>query len=159
MKSGLVPALLGDALEIDELVINVGRKRRYRYLWVAVSRVTRQVLGFCIGDRSRTTLQGLWRSLPAEYRRKLVYTDKYEAYAAHFRAWQHRPCDKGSGKTSVVEGLNNKWRTRVSGLVRRTVTVQHEANLERRLLLVIEQHNRMCRQRLQRLGWLPPSTL
>jgi IS1 family transposase len=147
----LLPARCGDALEIDELVVRVRRKRRYCYLWVAVSRVTRQVLGFVIGDRSEKSLWQLWFSLPGDYRRKLVYSDFYEAYAAFFRSWQHRPCAKGSGKTSLVEGLNNKWRNRVSGLVRKTVCVQHEPDLERRLLLVMHRHNQQCRERMMRL--------
>jgi DMSO/TMAO reductase YedYZ molybdopterin-dependent catalytic subunit len=29
------------------------------------------------------------------------------------------PCDRGSDKTSVIENLNNKWRNRISGLVRK----------------------------------------
>ena len=155
---GLLPALWGDAVEMDELVVRCYRKRCYRYLWVAASRLTRQVLGFCIADRSYKSLWQFWFSLPSDYRRKLVYTDYYEAYAAFFRPWQHRPCGKGSGKTSIVEGLNNKWRTRVSGLVRKTVCVQHETDLERRLLLVIERHNQQCRQRIEQLGGLPSST-
>ena len=83
----LLPALPGDALEIDELVVRCYRKRRYRYLWVAVSRLTRQVLGFVIGDRGDKSLWKLWFSLPGAYRRKLVYTDFYEAHAAFFRPW------------------------------------------------------------------------
>ena len=74
--SGLLPALWGDAVEIDELVVRCRRKRCYRYLWVAVSRVTRQVLGFVIGDRSEKSLWQLWFSLPSDYRRKLVYPPK-----------------------------------------------------------------------------------
>ena len=155
----LLPARPGEVLEIDELVVRCCRKRRYRYLWIAVSRLTRQVLGFCLGNRSQKSLGRLWFSLASEYRRKLVYTDCYEAYAAFFRPWQHRPCDKGSGQTSIVEGLNNKWRSRVSGLVRKTVCVQHESDLERRLLLVMGQHNQQCRQRIENLGSPPSSTL
>lgn len=77
-----MPALVGDALEIDELVVRVKPKRRYRYLWVAVSRVTRQVVGWCLGSRGAKTLETLWFSLPGPYRRKLVYHDPYEAYGA-----------------------------------------------------------------------------
>ena len=154
----LLPALWGDAVEIDELVVRVHRKRHYRYLWVAVSRVTRQVLGFVMGDRSEKSLWQLWFSLPGDYRRKLVYSDFYEVYAAFFRPWQHRACAKGSGKTSLIEGLNNKWRNRVSGLVRKTVCVQQEDDLQRRLLLVMHRHNQQCRQRLEKLGCLSLST-
>ena len=145
-------------MEIDELVVRCYRKRRYRYLWVVVSRLTRQVLSFVIGDRSYKSLWKLWFSVPSGYRRKLVYSDFYEVYARFFRAWQHRPCDKGSGHTSIVEGLNNKWRCRVSGLVRKTVCVQHEPDLERRLLLVMEEHNQQCRQNMEKLGWLSSPT-
>ncbi len=47
-----MPAISGDALEMDELVIRYRFKRRYLYLWIAVSRLTHQVIGFWIGDRS-----------------------------------------------------------------------------------------------------------
>ena len=153
----MLPALTGDALEIDELVIRFGCKRRYRYLWLAISRLTRQVIGFYIGDRSTSTksLQCLWFALPADYRRKLVYSDFYEAYAKWFASWQHRPSDKGSGHTSVVEGLNNKWRNRISGLVRKTVCVRYLEDVERRLWLVIQGHNQF---RLQQLAKLALST-
>ena len=121
----LLPAISGDALEIDELVIRYRFKRRYRYLWLVVSRLTHQVLAWIVGDRSEKTLQRVWFEVPAAYRRKLVYTDFYEAYAKWFAPWQHRPSEKGEGKTSVIEGLNNKWRNRVSGLVRKTFWGQH----------------------------------
>lgn len=147
----LLGEVKGDALELDELVIRFRFKRRYLYLWIAVSRLTRQVIGFWIGDRSFKSLWALWFSLPAPYRRKLVYTDFYEAYAKLFRAWQHRPRGKGSGQTCLVEGLNNKWRNRVSGLVRKTVCVQSLTDLENRLWMVIHQHNLLCLKRLEKL--------
>ena len=77
--------------------------------------------------------------------------DFYEAYANHFACWQHRPSDKGSGKTSLVEGLNNKWRNRVSGLVRKTVCVQSLDDLQRRLWIVIETHNQLCLKQIEKL--------
>ncbi len=132
-------------------MIRFRRKRRYLYLWLAISRLTRQVIGFYIGDRSFAGLWQFWFSLPGAYRRKLVYTDYYEAYAKLLRPWQHRPCAKGSGKTSLVEGLNNKWRNRVAGLVRRTVCVQSLDDLQRRLWIVLEEHNQLCWRRLEKL--------
>ncbi len=89
------------------------------------------------------------------YRRKLVYTDFYEAYGKLFQAWQHRPSDKGSGQTSVVEGLNNKWRNRVPGLVRKTVYVQSLQDLENRLWMVIHQHNLLCLKRIEKIMTSP----
>jgi insertion element IS1 protein InsB len=135
------------------LVVRYHRRRRYRYLWIAVSRLTRQVLAFFVGDRSRKSLRTLWSHVPPAYRRKLIYTDAYEVYAAFFRPWQHRPSPKGSGRTSVAEGLNNKWRNRLAGLVRRTVCTRYEGDLVRRLRLVFDQHNRLYRRRVEHLGW------
>jgi IS1 family transposase len=103
------------------------------------------------GRWSEKTLQKLWFQVPAPDRRKLVYTDFYEAYAKWFSSWQHRPCEKGSGKTSVIEGLNNKWRNRVAGLVRKTVPVQHLPDLERRLSIVLGKHNRDQIRHLEKL--------
>ncbi len=93
----------------------------------------------------------LWFSLPAPYRRKLVYSDFYQAYAEWFASWQHRPSDKGSGKTSIIEGLNNKWRNRVSGLVRKTVCVRYLDDLQRRLWLIIQAHNQLRLKQIERM--------
>lgn len=147
----ILPAVAGDALEIDELVIRFRFKRRYRYLWLVISRLTHQVVAWRVGDRSEKTLQKMWWQVPPAYRRKLVYTDFYEAYTSFFRAWQHRPCEKGSGKTSVIEGLNNKWRNRVSGLVRKTVCVQSLSDLDNRLWLVLAEHNLFCLKQLEKI--------
>jgi insertion element IS1 protein InsB len=149
----VVAPIYGDSLEIDELVVRFGRKCRYRYLWIVVSRLSRQVLAYFVGDRSRKSLRHLWQRVPVAYRRKLVSTDEYEVYAEVFRPWQYRPTPKGSGRTSVIEGLNNTWRTRVAGLVRKTVCVQALADLDERLRLVFNQHNLHCRERLRKLGW------
>ena len=58
----------------------------------------------------------------------------------------------------MIEGLNNKWRTRVSGLVRKTVYVQSVPDLEERLRLVFTLHNQQCHTRLLKLGWKGLST-
>ena len=76
MTQQVVAPVYGDSLELDELVVRVGKKRRYRYLWIAVSRLSRQVLAYFIGDRSRQSLRQLWQRIPPAYRRKLVYTDE-----------------------------------------------------------------------------------
>lgn len=109
-----MPSLTYDSLEMDDLVVRFRVRRRYRYLWIAVSHLTRQVLAFVLGDRSLKSLRTLWSRVPPAYRRKLVYTDEYEVYAKLLRPWQHRPSPKGSGRTSVIEGLTKKWRSRHS---------------------------------------------
>ncbi len=48
----LLPAKNGDVLELDELWSFVGAKARPLWLWVALCRRTRQIVGWTLGDRS-----------------------------------------------------------------------------------------------------------
>jgi insertion element IS1 protein InsB len=149
LNQHILPPIPGDSLEIDEWVVRYRRRWRYCYLWFAVSRLTRQVLAFVVGDRSWKSLRTLWSRVPPAYRRKLIYTDEYKVYAAFFRRWQHRPSPKRSGRTSVAEGLNNNWRNRLAASVRRAACMRYKADLVRRLRLVFDQHNRLCRRRIE----------
>ena len=90
---------------------------------MGVCRRTHQVLALARGDRTDETLARAWAQVPADYRGKPVYTDHWGAYARLLPEEQHHPCDKGSGLTSIVEGLNTKWRQRQSGLARRACGV------------------------------------
>jgi IS1 family transposase len=153
----MLPALRGDSLEIDELVGRFRVRRRYRDLWGAVSRLTRQVLSCCLGDRGVGSLHALWQHRPREYRRKLSDTDASTVYAAFCAAWQHRPSPKGRGRTRVAEGLNHTWRSRIAGLGRRPGCGRAKADVVQRLVLTFDQHNRLCRRRIEKLGWVTPS--
>jgi hypothetical protein len=51
----------------------------------------------------------------------------------------------------VIEGLNNKWRNRVSGLARKTVCVQSLDDLQRRLWVVLETHNQLRLKQIEKL--------
>ena len=90
-------------IEFDELCL---RQSPPLWLWVGVSRLTRQVLALALGDRSDGTLARAWAQVPAAYRGKPVYTDHWGAYARLLPEGQHHPCDKGSGLTSIVESLH-----------------------------------------------------
>lgn len=62
----LLPAHPQDVLEMDEQWTFVGNKDQERWLWTALCRRTRQIVGFAIGDRSASTRQQLWQRVPAE---------------------------------------------------------------------------------------------
>ena len=136
-------------IEFDELCL---RQSPPLWLWVGVSRLTRQVLGLALGDRTDETLARAWEQVPPEYRGKPVYTDHWSAYARLLPAGQHHPCDKGSGLTSIVESLNTKWRQRQSGLVRRSCGVHPRlaTDLSERFGLLVDEHNRQSARRWQR---------
>ena len=103
----------GDWVEMDEhghaRVTACIRQSPSLWLWVAVSHLTRLVLGFVISDRSD---DALWRLVDEElhwaWRDALVRTDGWEGYQRLLPAEQHQVCGKGSGLTSIVEALNCK---------------------------------------------------
>jgi len=144
-----VPAPQDDVIEMDELCV---RLTPSLWLWTAVSRKVRQVLGFAFGQRDRATLSLCWSDVPADYHDKPVVTDGYPTYQSFFPPEQHRAVDKDGGEigeTSVVESLNTKWRQRQSGLARRSCGVSRriENDLVERFFLLVEQHNRACQRR------------
>ena len=135
-------------MEIDELCIN---KRENLWLWTAVSRYTGQILAFVIGSRAWEHLERLWSRVPRPWRRRLVYTDGYEAYGAFFPTWQYRLCQKGDGGTCTVEGVNTSLRHRCGALVRRSLSRCRDAStLERSVGWAVRAHNAGWRRRWHR---------
>ena len=127
-------------IEIDELCI---RLTPSLWLWTAVSRKLRQILGFAIGRRDYNTLALCWSDVPQQWRDKPVVTDGLATYQAFFSEEQHRVVDKASGETSIAESINTKWRQRQSGLVRHSCGASRRItdDLLERAFLLVEQHN------------------
>lgn len=136
-------------LEIDELWSFVSHKGNEVWVWVAIERQTRRVVGFAIGDRSAETCRKLWNSLPADYRKRAIcYTDFWASYRAVIPSKRHRPVGKETGETAHVERFNNTLRQRCANLVRKTLSFSKNLYLhELRLRIFIDHYNR----RLQRL--------
>lgn len=132
---------------MDEVCV---RFRSGLWLWTAISRQTRLFLGFVLGDRTDDSLTRLldeevhwaWRDVP-------ICTDGWPAYQRLLGSEQLTVCDKGSGKTSIVEALNTKIRQCQSGLARRSCGVCWRIidDLTERFLLFVERHNRECLRR------------
>src|SRR6185295_12848508 len=97
-----------------------GNKANQVWLWWAIDEETRLVVGGAIGPRDAQTADELWYSLPPEYRQRAVcYTDFLQAYASVLPFKRHKAVDKASGRTSLIERLNNTIRQRCSRLVRK----------------------------------------
>jgi insertion element IS1 protein InsB len=92
------------------------------WLWLAICRRTRQVVGYAVGKRTIETCRRLWHSIPVGYRCKHCFTDFWKAYFAVIPKEQHTACDKGDGETCYVERFNNTLRQRLGRLVRRTLS-------------------------------------
>jgi insertion element IS1 protein InsB len=110
-------------LEIDELWSFVGHKGQPVWIWIALERQTRRIVGFAVRDRSAETGQKVWASLPPDYRKRAICsTDFYAAYQAVLPSKRHRPVGKESGETAHIERFNTTLRQRCANLVRKTLS-------------------------------------
>jgi insertion element IS1 protein InsB len=101
----------------------VGSKENVSWLWIALDRETREVVGVAIGDRSSETARQLWASLPPDYRQCAVcLTDFWQSYAAILPSKRHKAGGKETGQTNHVERFNNTLRQGVSRLSRKTLS-------------------------------------
>ena len=134
-------------LELDEMWTFVGKRKRKVWLWLAVERVSRRivgwVLGWVLGCRGAATGRRLFEGLPPRYQhRTLYYTDEWEAYASVLPAALHRPSAKGSGQTSIVEALNCSLRQRCGVLVRKSCSFSKSLAMHHdRIKLCIDNRN------------------
>ncbi|MBC8137524.1 MAG: hypothetical protein H8F28_16705 [Fibrella sp.] len=136
-----------EVVEYDEIRI---RKSPSLWLWLAVARKTRTVLGFVLSDRGDAAFEKLRsEEIPASYWDLPSCSDAWESYRKMLSADVHTICDKGNGKTSIVEALNTKWRQRQSGLVRKSCGVSWRIfdDIFERFLILVNQHNRQHIQR------------
>ena len=108
---------------MDELWSFVNHKNNKQWVWLAIDAKTREIIGLHVGDRSQTSAKALWGSLPPIYRQCAVcYTDWWEAYQGVLPSKRHRPVDKKTGKTNLIERLNGTLRQRISRLVRSSLS-------------------------------------
>jgi insertion element IS1 protein InsB len=110
------------ALELDELWSFVFKRANKRWIWIALSRATRQVVAYVVGDRSAATCRKLWEQIPANYRSAHCYSDFWEAYSLVIPANQHTAAGKESGLTAHVERWNNTLRQRLGRFVRKSLS-------------------------------------
>jgi insertion element IS1 protein InsB len=109
-------------LELDELWSFVGKRANKRWVWIALSRATRQVVADVIGDRSGATCRKLWEQIPAASRSAHCYSDLWEAYRLVIPSQQHTAVGKETGLTAHVERWNNTLRQRLGRFVRKSLS-------------------------------------
>jgi IS1 family transposase len=101
-----VPSSVRPILELDELWSFGRSKAQQVWLWLALERATRRIVGLAFGDRSAETCRTLWQSLPADYRKRaLLYSDGLESYAKVLPSTRHRAVGKETGETAHIEDL------------------------------------------------------
>ena len=110
-------------IECDELWSFVFSKINKVYIWLAIDRETKEIVGCYLGDRTAKSAEKLWESLPNVYRQCAVcYTDFWKAYELVLPSKRHRAVGKESGETNHIERLNNTFRQRISRLVRKSLS-------------------------------------
>jgi len=110
-------------IQCDEMWSFVQNKDNKQWIWLAIDANTREIVGVNVGNRDGEGAQGLWDSLPSEYKQCAVaYTDFWASYEEVFPCNRHRTVGKESGKTSYIERFNNTMRQRILRLVRKTLS-------------------------------------
>ena len=116
-------------IECDEMWSFVLSKKNKLYVWLAIDRETREIIGCYVGDRSRKSARKLWASLPGVDRQcAIAYTDFWEAYKQVIPSKRHRAVGKDSGQTNHIERLNNTFRQRLSRLVRSSLSFSNKVD-------------------------------
>ncbi len=128
---------------MDELWSYVKSKQFFVWIWLALERQTRKIVGIAFGDRSEETCYQLWKSLPADYRKRAIcYTDGLTSYEAVLPGNRHRKVAKNSGETNHIERFNNTIRQRCANLVRKTLSYSKNEELHcTRIRILIDHYN------------------
>ena len=103
------------AVELDELCSYVGSKKKL-WVWLAVDRADKQVLGFTLGDRSAATGDKLYKSL-SDFEISSYYTDYWTAYESVLYKEHHV---RGKAGTYTVENMNGLVRHYLARFQRRS---------------------------------------
>jgi insertion element IS1 protein InsB len=101
----------------------VQNKHNKQWVWIAMDRETRKIIGFHLGRRGREDAVKFWKSLPPVYRQcAVIYSDLWKVYSGVLPSKRHRAVGKESGETNHIERFNNTLRQRVSRLGRKTLS-------------------------------------
>jgi len=99
-------------LECDEAWSFVDSQENPQWIWLAMDRKTREIVGVYVGDRSKQGAKGLWNSLPSVYHQcAICYTDFWASYENVIPENRHRAVGKESGKTNHIQRFNNTMRS------------------------------------------------
>ncbi|MEZ4524875.1 MAG: IS1 family transposase [Desulfobacterales bacterium] len=109
----------------------VGKKSNQVWIWPCMERQRRALVpGSHSGTVPTKTCRNLWKSLPADYRKRAVCcTDRLESYYSVLPSKRHRASGKESGETSHIERFNCTLRQRCPNLVRKTLSFSHRTEI------------------------------
>lgn len=116
------------------------RKKSAIWLWWAVDRTAKRVLGWVLGDRDTPAAQALGAQIPRSP--SITYaTDEYKCYNHIFNPEQHL---KGKAHTYTIESMNNRLRCYLARLRRKTHCYSKSVGNLRDSLLFVFQRRIKC---------------
>jgi len=124
-------------LECDELCNFVTKQTKQRWIWLAMDRLSRKIVGCFIGHRDLEGAWGLWDSLPTPYLEARCHTDGLKVYSSVVFDALHV-----IGGTQHIERFNATLRLRIAHLVRKSLSFSRkQAHLEMLVWLFIHRYN------------------
>lgn len=144
-KTQLAACNVNDILELDELCGFCQRKANKQWLWAVLSRHTRQIVAYVIGDRSEKTFRRLVRKIPVEYLRCQSYSDLWKSYNILCSKGNHKQVGKEEGQTNHIERYWATLRARISRYVRRSLSFSRKLKYHHLVTkLFIINYNQQC---------------
>ena len=146
LATTIKPLAARPTLEFDELWSYVSSKQQKVWIWLALERETRRIVGIAFGDRSDATCRKLWESLPPDYRKRgSMYSDYWQSYANIVPSKRLHQVGKDTAETAHIERFNNTLRQRCANLVRKTLSFSKDEVLHQvRIRLFIDHYNLTC---------------
>lgn len=134
-------------VEMDEMWTYTGKKEDKCWIWLAICRTTKLILGFVTGTRGYKTGIKLWQKISKLTTTETIFgTDDWNPYKKFIPTNQHYI---GKDETWTIEGYNTNFRDDLQRLTRRTRAYSKSKDmLDASLALYIYQHN------LTKLAWL-----
>ncbi len=128
LSESLLPADPEDTLELDEMWTFVEKKENAKWIWIALSRCTRQVIAFHVGYRDQSEWIQLFEKIPDSYRELDTASDNWAPYQAVFPQHKHYIAGKQNRITNHVERFNNTLRQRLGRLTRKTLSFSKDSD-------------------------------
>jgi len=124
-------------LECDELCTFVTKQTKQRWIWLAMDRLSRKIVGCFIGHRDLEGAWGLWDSLPTPYLEARCHLGGLKVYSSVVFDALHV-----IGGTQHIERFNATLRLRIAHLVRKSLSFSRkQAHLEMLVWLFIHRYN------------------
>lgn len=133
-----LPLYVSD-IEIDELYLFIGSKKKKRWLWTALCRHSKRILAFYIGQRSRGAITKLYERIkPIECH--YYHTDSYKGFLTVFPKEKHKRTYSG---TNTIEGFHSSLRHYQSRFRRRSKCYsKSETMVNASMAIMMDKYNK-----------------